>query len=132
MLFNKDFAIQNSFQKILHNLHVRKFGSLSAVRTTCHTVRMPDKPSIICPDDVHSRLDLHCFEKLLFQVASVRMFQQHVRTPLSDRSASDSFQVQLRDDCFNRSDDVDSLPDALIHKARIAIQISPFGRAFKS
>jgi hypothetical protein len=34
----------------------------------------------------------------------------------------------LREDCFNRSNDVDSHPDALIHKARIAIQISPSGR----
>jgi len=31
----------------------------------------------------------------------------------------------LMEDCFNRPDDVDSRPDALIHKARIAIQISP-------
>jgi hypothetical protein len=34
----------------------------------------------------------------------------------------------LKEDCFNRPDDVDSRPDALIHKARIAIQISPSGR----
>jgi hypothetical protein len=33
----------------------------------------------------------------------------------------------LREDCFNRPDDVDSRPDELIHKARIAIQISPSG-----
>jgi hypothetical protein len=68
----------------------------SFVRTTCHTVWTPDKPSIICPDDVHSRPDLHCFEKLLFQLASVWTLQQPVRTPLSDRSASDSFQVQFK------------------------------------
>jgi hypothetical protein len=34
----------------------------------------------------------------------------------------------LREDCFNRSDNVDFRPDALIHKARIAIQMSPSGR----
>jgi hypothetical protein len=90
------------------------FGSLSAVRTMYHPVRMlicplfhpfgrcaipsgrPDRPSIICPDDVLSRPDLHCFEKLLFQLESVRTFQQPVRTPLSDRSASDYFQVQFK------------------------------------
>jgi hypothetical protein len=33
----------------------------------------------------------------------------------------------LREDCFNRPDDVDSRPDALLYKARIAIQISPSG-----
>jgi len=44
MLFNRDFAIQKCFQKILHSLQVRKFGSLSAVRTTCHLVRTPNCP----------------------------------------------------------------------------------------
>jgi hypothetical protein len=34
----------------------------------------------------------------------------------------------LREDCFNRLDDVDSRPDVLLHKARIAIQISLSGR----
>jgi hypothetical protein len=44
MLFNKDSAIQKCYQKILHSLQVRKFGSLPAIWTTCHTVRTP-----ICP-----------------------------------------------------------------------------------
>jgi hypothetical protein len=44
MLFNRDSAIQKCFQKILHSLQVRKFGSLPTVRTTFHTVRTP-----ICP-----------------------------------------------------------------------------------
>jgi hypothetical protein len=34
----------------------------------------------------------------------------------------------LREDCSNRPDDVDFRPDTLLHKARIAIQISPSGR----
>jgi hypothetical protein len=38
MLSKRDSAIQKCFQKILHSLQVRKFNSLSAVRTTCHTV----------------------------------------------------------------------------------------------
>jgi len=68
-LFNRDSAIQKCFQKILHSLQLRRFGSLLAIRTTCHTVRTPiySKPqpsgrrvipfespsvqSIICPDD---------------------------------------------------------------------------------
>jgi hypothetical protein len=33
MLFNRDSAIQKCFQKILHSLQVKKFSSLSAVRT---------------------------------------------------------------------------------------------------
>jgi hypothetical protein len=48
------------------------------------------------PDDVHFRPDLHCIKKLLFQLASARTSQQPVQTPFSDRSASDSFQVQNR------------------------------------
>jgi len=42
------------------------------------------------------RSDLYCIEKLLFQPVSVRTSQQPVRTPLSDRSDSDSFQVQFK------------------------------------
>jgi len=94
-------------QKILHCLQVRRFrfpvshpdahlSTIPSIRTTCHTVRTPDRPSIICPDNVHSRPDLHCFEKLLFQLASIRTFQQPVWTPLSDRSTLVSFQVQFK------------------------------------
>jgi hypothetical protein len=130
------------FQKILQ---VRKVGSLPVVRTTCHPVR-----TLICPQFQSSgrraipsghQTDqasfvrttwisirtLHCIEKLLCQLASVRTTQQPVRTMSSDRSTSDSFQVQIREDWCNRPDDVDSRPDALIHKARIAIQIQPSG-----
>jgi hypothetical protein len=60
-----------------------------------------------------------------FWLASVKTSQQPVRMTSSDRSASNfSFQIQIREDWCNRPDDVDSSPDTLIHKARIAIQIS--------
>jgi hypothetical protein len=36
--------------------------------------------------------------------------------------------TQIWKDCYNRPDDVDSRPDALIHKASIAIQIQTSGR----
>jgi hypothetical protein len=88
----------------------RQSDQASSVRTTC----------IFRPD-------LYCFEKLLVQPVSVRTYQQPVRTPLSDRSASDSFQVQNKGRWYTNSDDVVSRPDALIHKARIAIQISLSG-----
>jgi hypothetical protein len=39
-----------------------------------------------------------------------------------------SFQKQIWEDCCNRPDDLDSRPDALIHKASIAIQIQMSGR----
>jgi hypothetical protein len=83
-MFYKGFRYLEEFQKIL-SVSQKIFGSLSAVRmivpsrpdahlstissvrTTCLTVRTPDRPNIIRLDDVHSRPDLHCFEKLLFQ-----------------------------------------------------------------
>jgi hypothetical protein len=113
MLFYKGFRYSEEFQKILPASQ-KISGSLSAVRTivtsrpdahlstvpsvwtTCHTVRMPDRPSIIRPNDVYFRPDLHCFEKLLFQLKSIQTSQQPVWTPLSDRLASDSFQVQFK------------------------------------
>jgi hypothetical protein len=54
ILFKQGFRFSEVFQKILQ---VRKVGSLPAVRTTCHTVRTPDRPSIIRPDDVGFRSD---------------------------------------------------------------------------
>jgi len=44
ILFNRDSTIQKCFQKILHSLQVKKFNSLPAVRTACHTVRTPSCP----------------------------------------------------------------------------------------
>jgi hypothetical protein len=97
------------------------------IRTTCHTFRTPDRPaSSVWMTYIFVRT-LHCIKKLLFQLASVRTSQQPVRTSISDRSASDSFQVQNMGRLIHRPDDVVSRPDALINKARIAIQISPSG-----
>jgi hypothetical protein len=63
-----------------------------AVRTTCHTIRMPNRPK---PHPTGRRgftiRTLLCIEKLLFQLASVRTSQQPVQTTLSDRLASDFF-----------------------------------------
>jgi hypothetical protein len=83
MLFYKGFCYSKVFQKIL--LASQKISSsLSAVRTTvpsrldahmstvpsvrtmCHTVRTPDKSSIICPNDVYFSPD-----PLLHREASV-------------------------------------------------------------
>jgi hypothetical protein len=65
----------------------------------------------------------------LLQLASVRTFQQPVRTTLSVRSSFRiSLQTQRWEDCCNRPDNVDSRLDALIYKASITIQIQPSGR----
>jgi len=42
--FYQGFRYSEVFQKILHSLQVRKFGSLPVVRTTCRTVRTPSCP----------------------------------------------------------------------------------------
>jgi len=84
--------------------------------------------SIICLGTYFSVRTLQSIEKLLFQLASVRTSQQPVRTSINDRSASDSFQVQNKGRLIHSPDDVVSRPDALINKARIAIQIPPSGR----
>jgi hypothetical protein len=98
------------------------------VRTTCHTVRTPDRPASSIRTTYLFVRTLHCIEKLLFQLASVRTSQQPVQTFISDRSTSDSFQVQNMGRLIHRLDNVVSHLDALIHKARIAIQISRSGR----
>jgi hypothetical protein len=147
MLFNRDSTIQKCFRCFCTAFKTEDFkvpvscldevsshpdahlSTIPSVRTTCHTIRTPDRPSIICPDDVLSHPDLHYFKKLLFQLESVRTFQQPVRTPLSDRSTSDSFQVQFKGRLLQPSRQHGfSHPDALLYKARIAIQISPSRR----
>jgi len=103
-------------------------STVPSVRTTCHPVQTPDRPVSSIRMTYLSVLTLHCIEKLLFQLASIRTSQHPVRTSISDRSASDSFQVQDMGRLIHRSDAVVSHLDTLIHKARIAIQISPSRR----
>jgi len=102
--------------------------TVTSARTTCHIVRTPDKPSIIRPDDVSLRPDPPLCREGSIQLASIRTFQQHVRTSLGTRPVSDSFQVLIKERSINRLDDVVSCLDARLLKARIAIQISPSGR----
>jgi hypothetical protein len=59
----------------------------------------------------------------LLHLASVRTFQQHVRTTLSVRPAIGFLsKTQIWEDHCNHPDDVDSLPDMLIHKTSIAFK----------
>jgi hypothetical protein len=104
-------------------------STVPSVRTTCSSRPDARQTSIIRPDDVSFSVHtLHCIEKLLFQLVSVRTSQQPVRTPISTRTVSDSFQVPIKGRLINLPDDVVSRPDARLLKARIAIQISPSGR----
>jgi hypothetical protein len=64
----------------------------------------------------------------LFQLAFVRTSQQHVWMPLSVRLAMGFLsKTQIWEDSCNHSDDVDSCPDALIHKASRAFKIKTSG-----
>jgi hypothetical protein len=89
---------------------------------------MPNKPSIIYSDDLHFRPDHPLCREGSVQLASVWTSQQPVRTPLCTRPTPDSFQVPIKGRSTNRPDDVVSRPNACLHKARIVIQIHPFGR----
>jgi hypothetical protein len=139
MLFYKGFRYSEEFQKILfcksENLLFpvsypdAHLSTVPSVQTTCDTVRMPDRPSIIRPDDVHFPSG-----PLLYREATVPALHPSGRlsSPSGRLSVIDQLQnfskFNLREDCFNRPDDVDSRPDALKHKERIAIQISPSRR----
>jgi len=102
MLFYKGFRYSEVFQKIL--LASQKiFGSLPAVRTTvpfhldahlstipsvqttCHTIRTPDRASIIRSGDVDFRLDPSLHREASVPVCIRPTSQQPVRTPLSIR-----------------------------------------------
>jgi hypothetical protein len=148
MLFKQEFHYSEVFQMFLHCFQdwrfqspcqpsgrcVIPFGRPSVhcsihPRTTCLIVRMPDRPSIIRSDDVHFP-----FGPLLYWETTILALHPSGRlnSPSGRLLVIDQLQIlskfNLREDFFNRSDDVDSRPDALIHKARIAIQISLFGR----
>jgi hypothetical protein len=86
----------------------------------------PTVQSIIRPDDENFPSEPSSVSRSveLLQLASVRTFQQHVRTTLSVQQASGFLsKTQLWEVCCNRPDDVDSRPDALIHKASIDFKI---------
>jgi hypothetical protein len=109
--FIRDSTLQSDVKRFCTAYKSEDFGSLSAFRTMCHPVRT----------FIVSRSYCSSFHP-----------SGRLRSPSGRLSVIDQLQIlskfNLREDCFNRPDDVDSHPDALIHKARIAIQISPFGR----
>jgi hypothetical protein len=117
-----------------------QLSKVLAVWMTCHTVRtlirlkhhlsrrrgFPSGPSSVS----------RSFK--LLQLASVQTFQQPVRTTLSVRpSFRFSFQNQIWEDCWIRSDDMDSRPDALLLKTSSQFKLNRpdanlpwFGRAY--
>jgi hypothetical protein len=147
ILFKQGFHYSKVFQRFQSCSQVRRIQN--PCQPSERRVIPSRRPSVHCsirPDDVSYRLDTrqtkhHPSGRSTFSIqtstisrsycssiVSVRTSQQPVRTSISDRSASDSFQVHFRKDFFNHPDDMDSRPDTLIHKARIPIQTSPSGR----
>jgi len=114
MIFNRDSAIQKCFQKILHSLQGRKLGSLSAVRTTCHTVRTTRtfRPNLPLCQEVSNCSSLH--QSRCFGNTSGRL-------SVFDQASGFLSKTWIWEDCCNRL-------DALIHKASISIQIQTFRR----
>jgi hypothetical protein len=143
---NRDSTIQSDVRRFC--LQVRRISSsLSAVRTikpsrpdanlstvpyvrtTCSTIRTAKidqhHPS---GRSVHSVWTPYCIEKFLCQLASVRTFQQHVRTPLSTQLVSDFFPSSKKGKINQPSEQCGIPSGRASPKARITIQISPSGR----
>jgi len=75
MLFYRDSAFQSTFRRLCTACKLEDFrfpvsrsndvssrpdahlSIVPSIRTTCHTIQTPDRPSIIRPDDVDFRLD---------------------------------------------------------------------------
>jgi hypothetical protein len=72
MLFNRDSAIQKSFKNSASHVSCpdvvssrldAHLSTVPSVRTTCHTIWMPNRPSIIRSDDVDFLLDLPLYRE---------------------------------------------------------------------
>jgi hypothetical protein len=84
-MLHRDSTIQKCLTVRRFSVPCQPSGRSShPVRTMCHTVRTPDRPSIIRPDDVSLCLDPPLCREGSIQLASVR-------TSLSTRSVSDFF-----------------------------------------
>jgi hypothetical protein len=101
---------------------------------TCHTVWTP----IRLKDHPSGRRGFPYFlyvEKLRTASTCIRPDVSAARPDDSQCSIKASgflSKTQIWEDCYNCPDDMDSRPDALIHKASIAIQIQTFGRQSSS
>jgi hypothetical protein len=131
MHLNRDSAIQSSFRRFYTVYKLEKSDPLqlsgwrdilSKLLTVQSIIRPNDKKFSSGPSSVSRSFEL-------LQLASVRSFQQHVRTTLSVRPAMRFLsKIQIWEDRCNRSDDVDSRPDVLIHKASRAFKIQTSGQ----
>jgi hypothetical protein len=102
-----------SFKKTLCRIQNMLSSSLATVQMTCYTVWTPNYPSILCPDDENFPFGPYPVSRSfeLFQLASVRTDMEFISN------------TQIWEDSCYRLDNVDSCPDALIHKASRAFKI---------
>jgi hypothetical protein len=131
MLLKRDSAIQRSSRRFCTVYKSEKLDPLQQSGRRDILYGRPTVQSIIRTDNENFLFGpssvLRSFE--LFQLASIWTFQQHVRTTISVRPAMGFLsKTQIWEDRCNRPDDVDSLSDALIHKASCAIKIQMSGR----
>jgi len=120
MLLNRDSAIQSAFRRFCTIYKLEKLDPLQP------SGRRDIPSSIIRPDDENFPSGPSSMSRSfeLLQLASVRMFQQHVRTTLSVwQTMGFLSKTQIWEDPCNRPEDVDSHPDELIHKVSIAFKI---------
>jgi hypothetical protein len=126
MLLNRDSVIQSASIRFCTIYKSKKLDPLQPSRRRDIPSGRPTVQGIIRPDDENFLSEpssvSRSFEQL--QLASVWMFQQHIRTTLSVRPAMGfPSKTQIWEDRSNRPDDVDSHPDALIPKASITFKI---------
>jgi hypothetical protein len=130
MLLNRDSAIQSASRRFCTIYKSEKLNPLQPSERRDIPFGRPTVQSIIRPDDEKFPPRPSSVSKSfeLLQLASVRMFQQHVQTTLSVRQTMGFLsKTQICEDRCNRSDDVNSRPGALIHKASNAFKIQTSG-----
>jgi hypothetical protein len=131
MHLNKNSATQRSSRGFCTVYKSEKSDPLQLSRGRDIPSGRPTIQSIIRPDNENfpSRPSSVSRSVELLQLASVRTFQQHVRTTLSVRPVTTFLsKTQIWEDRCNRLDDVDSCPDVLIHKVSRAFKIQTSGR----
>jgi len=147
MMFYQGFHYSEWCQKIMHSFQDRSFR-FPASRPDDSAIPS-GRPSVYCsirPDDVPYRPDAsqtkhHPFGRRAFSVRTTTVSRSYcsslypsgiISIPFGRLSVIDQLQIlskfRIREDWYTRPDDVVFRPDVLIHKARIAIQISMSGR----
>jgi hypothetical protein len=120
MLLNRDLAIQSSSRRFCTVYKLEKLDPFQPSGRRDIPSGRPTVQSNIRPDDENFPSGPSSVSRSfeLFQLASIRTFQQHVWMTLSVQLDMGILsKTQIWEDRCNRPDDVDSHPNALIHNA---------------